>query len=170
MVDFPGGTEEVAQCPSYAAALGYAGVAAAVCLSNWGSAVCFLFCFLLFCVKPCWGEKTPSRKIQKMMMMMMEKKVFSLLFCVWYLSIRVCFPPQLFLVLFYGYYWCVVVFLLFWFFGWLQCMLCCFPKLTGRSCVPPLFDCWCFSFPKNFCSPFPINQYIYIYIYIHYFR
>lgn len=31
--------EEVAQCPSYAAALGYMGVAAAVCLSNWGSAV-----------------------------------------------------------------------------------------------------------------------------------
>jgi hypothetical protein len=30
---------EVAQCPSYAAALGYTGVAAAVCLSNWGSAV-----------------------------------------------------------------------------------------------------------------------------------
>ena len=28
-----------AQCPSYAVALGYAGVAAAVCLSNWGSAV-----------------------------------------------------------------------------------------------------------------------------------
>lgn len=30
---------EPAQCPSYAAALGYMGVAAAVCLSNWGSAV-----------------------------------------------------------------------------------------------------------------------------------
>jgi V-type H+-transporting ATPase proteolipid subunit len=30
---------EVAQCPSYAAALGYTGVAAAVCLSNWGSAI-----------------------------------------------------------------------------------------------------------------------------------
>ena len=30
---------EPAQCPSYAAALGYLGVAAAVCLSNWGSAV-----------------------------------------------------------------------------------------------------------------------------------
>lgn len=29
----------VAQCPSYAAALGYIGVAAAVCLSNWGAAV-----------------------------------------------------------------------------------------------------------------------------------
>ena len=28
-----------AQCPSYAAGLGYLGVAAAVCLSNWGSAV-----------------------------------------------------------------------------------------------------------------------------------
>jgi len=28
-----------AQCPSYAVALGYMGVAAAVCLSNWGSAV-----------------------------------------------------------------------------------------------------------------------------------
>lgn len=31
----------VAQCPSYAAALGYIGVAAAVCLSNWGAAVRF---------------------------------------------------------------------------------------------------------------------------------
>ena len=30
---------EVAQCPSWAASLGYAGVAAAVCLSNLGSAV-----------------------------------------------------------------------------------------------------------------------------------
>lgn len=30
---------EVTQCPSWAAALGYMGVAAAVCLSNWGSAV-----------------------------------------------------------------------------------------------------------------------------------
>jgi len=30
---------EPAQCPSYAAGLGYLGVAAAVCLSNWGSAV-----------------------------------------------------------------------------------------------------------------------------------
>jgi hypothetical protein len=29
----------VSQCPSYAAALGYMGVAAAVCLSNWGAAV-----------------------------------------------------------------------------------------------------------------------------------
>uniref|UniRef100_A0A7S3DVW5 V-type proton ATPase proteolipid subunit n=1 Tax=Entomoneis paludosa TaxID=265537 RepID=A0A7S3DVW5_9STRA len=38
MVDFAP-SEEVAQCPSYAAALGYAGVAAAVCLSNWGSAI-----------------------------------------------------------------------------------------------------------------------------------
>ena len=28
-----------AQCPSYAVALGYMGVASAVCLSNWGSAV-----------------------------------------------------------------------------------------------------------------------------------
>lgn len=28
-----------AQCPSWAAALGYMGVASAVCLSNWGSAV-----------------------------------------------------------------------------------------------------------------------------------
>ena len=28
-----------AQCPSYAVALGYMGVATAVCLSNWGSAV-----------------------------------------------------------------------------------------------------------------------------------
>lgn len=28
-----------AQCPSSAALLGYGGVAAAVCLSNWGSAV-----------------------------------------------------------------------------------------------------------------------------------
>jgi hypothetical protein len=33
----------VAQCPSYAAALGYIGVAAAVCLSNWGAAVRILF-------------------------------------------------------------------------------------------------------------------------------
>jgi hypothetical protein len=32
-------TLEVSQCPSWAAALGYGGVAAAVCLSNWGSAV-----------------------------------------------------------------------------------------------------------------------------------
>lgn len=38
MVD-PGPTMELSQCPSYAAALGYMGVAAAVCLSNWGSAV-----------------------------------------------------------------------------------------------------------------------------------
>jgi hypothetical protein len=30
---------EVTQCPSWAASLGYMGVAAAVCLSNWGSAV-----------------------------------------------------------------------------------------------------------------------------------
>uniref|UniRef100_A0A7S3LG63 V-type proton ATPase proteolipid subunit n=2 Tax=Amphora coffeiformis TaxID=265554 RepID=A0A7S3LG63_9STRA len=30
---------EPAQCPSYAAGLGYLGVAAAVCLSNWGSAI-----------------------------------------------------------------------------------------------------------------------------------
>ena len=28
-----------AQCPSWAASLGYMGVAIAVCLSNWGSAV-----------------------------------------------------------------------------------------------------------------------------------
>ena len=28
-----------AQCPTWAASLGYMGVAAAVCLSNWGSAV-----------------------------------------------------------------------------------------------------------------------------------
>jgi hypothetical protein len=33
---------EVTQCPSWAASLGYMGVAAAVCLSNWGSAVRFL--------------------------------------------------------------------------------------------------------------------------------
>ena len=32
----------VSQCPSYAAALGYIGVAAAVCLSNWGAAVRYL--------------------------------------------------------------------------------------------------------------------------------
>ena len=32
---------EVSQCPSWAACLGYGGVAAAVCLSNWGSAVRF---------------------------------------------------------------------------------------------------------------------------------
>ena len=38
MVD-QGPTLEVTQCPSYAAGLGYLGVAAAVCLSNWGSAV-----------------------------------------------------------------------------------------------------------------------------------
>jgi hypothetical protein len=31
--------ETVAQCPSWAAALGYMGVACAVCLSNWGAAV-----------------------------------------------------------------------------------------------------------------------------------
>jgi V-type H+-transporting ATPase proteolipid subunit len=30
---------QVNQCPSWAASLGYMGVAAAVCLSNWGSAV-----------------------------------------------------------------------------------------------------------------------------------
>ncbi len=30
---------EVNQCPSWAAALGYMGVAVAVCLSNWGAAV-----------------------------------------------------------------------------------------------------------------------------------
>lgn len=30
---------EVIQCPSWASSLGYMGVAAAVCLSNWGSAV-----------------------------------------------------------------------------------------------------------------------------------
>jgi hypothetical protein len=30
---------EVNQCPSWAAALGYGGVAFAVCLSNWGAAV-----------------------------------------------------------------------------------------------------------------------------------
>ena len=30
---------DVSQCPSWAASLGYMGVAAAVCLSNWGSAV-----------------------------------------------------------------------------------------------------------------------------------
>jgi V-type H+-transporting ATPase proteolipid subunit len=30
---------EVVQCPSWAAALGYMGVASAVCLSNWGSAI-----------------------------------------------------------------------------------------------------------------------------------
>jgi hypothetical protein len=29
----------VSQCPSWATALGYMGVASAVCLSNWGSAV-----------------------------------------------------------------------------------------------------------------------------------
>ena len=28
-----------AQCPSWASCLGYVGVAAAVCMSNWGSAV-----------------------------------------------------------------------------------------------------------------------------------
>ena len=43
---------EVSQCPSWAASLGYMGVAAAVCLSNWGSAVryvthCELFFLLL---------------------------------------------------------------------------------------------------------------------------
>lgn len=37
--DFAPPISEVAQCPSYAAALGYMGVAAAVCLSNWGSAM-----------------------------------------------------------------------------------------------------------------------------------
>lgn len=37
MVDQGPGVE--AQCPSWAASLGYMGVAAAVCLSNWGSAV-----------------------------------------------------------------------------------------------------------------------------------
>jgi hypothetical protein len=31
--------DAVAQCPSWAAALGYLGVASAVCLSNWGAAV-----------------------------------------------------------------------------------------------------------------------------------
>ena len=36
---------EPAQCPSYAAGLGYLGVAAAVCLSNWGSAVGLFFIF-----------------------------------------------------------------------------------------------------------------------------
>jgi hypothetical protein len=33
------GSSADAQCPSSAALLGYGGVAAAVCLSNWGSAV-----------------------------------------------------------------------------------------------------------------------------------
>lgn len=36
------GTPVDAQCPSWAAALGYMGVAAAVCLSNTGSAVSFV--------------------------------------------------------------------------------------------------------------------------------
>jgi hypothetical protein len=31
-----------AQCPSWAVSLGYLGVASAVCLSNWGSAVSFI--------------------------------------------------------------------------------------------------------------------------------
>ena len=35
----PASTLDATQCPSWAACLGYAGVAAAVCLSNWGSAV-----------------------------------------------------------------------------------------------------------------------------------
>lgn len=33
------GSSVDAQCPSWAPSLGYMGVAAAVCLSNWGSAV-----------------------------------------------------------------------------------------------------------------------------------
>jgi hypothetical protein len=41
---------QVTQCPSWAAALGYMGVAAAVCLSNWGSAVCFICIFGLIWV------------------------------------------------------------------------------------------------------------------------
>ena len=45
-----------AQCPSSAALLGYGGVAAAVCLSNWGSAVSEIFAshhmfFTLWCAK-----------------------------------------------------------------------------------------------------------------------
>lgn len=39
-------TDIVAQCPSWAASLGYGGVAFAVCLSNWGSAVC-IFSFIV---------------------------------------------------------------------------------------------------------------------------
>jgi hypothetical protein len=46
---------EVNQCPSWAAALGYMGVAVAVCLSNWGAAVSH--------GKPSHGKETkyPSR-------------------------------------------------------------------------------------------------------------
>ena len=39
------GPDADAQCPTWAASLGYMGVAAAVCLSNWGSAVSFSLCF-----------------------------------------------------------------------------------------------------------------------------
>jgi hypothetical protein len=50
-------TMEVVQCPSWAAALGYMGVASAVCLSNWGSAVrcvlLVLFLFVLYSEKGC---------------------------------------------------------------------------------------------------------------------
>ena len=39
MVDQSALQLDVTQCPSWAGVLGYGGVAAAVCLSNWGSAV-----------------------------------------------------------------------------------------------------------------------------------
>jgi len=48
MVDQGAMQLEVSQCPSWAACLGYGGVAAAVCLSNWGSAVRYVAsCWLL---------------------------------------------------------------------------------------------------------------------------
>ena len=42
-----------AQCPSSAALLGYGGVAAAVCLSNWGSAVSDPLYLIMFRLLAC---------------------------------------------------------------------------------------------------------------------
>jgi len=50
MVDQAALTLDVTQCPSWAGALGYGGVAAAVCLSNWGSAVRLALLLLLLLV------------------------------------------------------------------------------------------------------------------------
>jgi hypothetical protein len=49
---------EVNQCPSWAAALGYMGVAVAVCLSNWGAAVSHATGTNVIQIHPALGEGT----------------------------------------------------------------------------------------------------------------
>jgi hypothetical protein len=96
-----------AQCPSWAVSLGYLGVASAVCLSNWGSAVSFLETKRVFCFPGCkWAPRRWAvwEKIQELFAfcLIIWLTIYSLSFCsgapgnpVWALFIQVSVIPSL---------------------------------------------------------------------------